>query len=297
MPQSFNFEKAFKDYVTKAAKWDHCGRCRQGFERLVITRESHCKAAAPKLNGFLPIFFPAASSALSFTCVWYCAIVTAGMGYILLIQLLNISYNVTEREARLALRDNAGRRLLGGLVIDTGQYNRGFLCNWGHFLSLGSPHQQRSAEDIVWHPFLCRWRWLTFLSRGTAPSTRTSSSTPFLCGRCMGCPSHRRHQRLSQAEMVLCVPSASNRMRKAVSHMHKPGEWEPAAFLHCGKLCAARQEEEHKVMKTWVFIRYELWHQWEPAVGFQTVRCFLQLKESLACTYMQCFSVVRRANF
>ncbi|KAJ7424640.1 Palmitoyltransferase ZDHHC23 [Willisornis vidua] len=37
----------------------------------------------------------------------------AGMGYILLIQLLNISYNVTEREARLALRDNTGRRLLG----------------------------------------------------------------------------------------------------------------------------------------------------------------------------------------
>uniref|UniRef100_A0A8B9DH88 Palmitoyltransferase n=1 Tax=Anser cygnoides TaxID=8845 RepID=A0A8B9DH88_ANSCY len=89
------------------------------------------------------------SSALSFTCVWYCAIVTAGMGYILLIQLLNISYNVTEREARLALRDNTGRRLLGGLVIDTGQYNRGFLCNWGHFLSLGSPPPLRSAEDIV----------------------------------------------------------------------------------------------------------------------------------------------------
>lgn len=115
----------------------------------MITRESHCKAAAPKLNGFLPIFFPAASSALSFTCVWYCAIVTAGMGYILVIQLLNISYNVTEREARLALRDNTGRRLLGGLVIDTGQYNRGFLCNWGHFLSLGSSPPQHSAEDIV----------------------------------------------------------------------------------------------------------------------------------------------------
>ncbi|XP_058655882.1 palmitoyltransferase ZDHHC23 [Ammospiza caudacuta] len=89
------------------------------------------------------------SSALSFTCVWYCAIVTAGMGYILLIQLLNISYNVTEREARLALRDNTGRRLLGGLVIDTGQYNRGLLCNWGHFLSLGASPPQRSAEDIV----------------------------------------------------------------------------------------------------------------------------------------------------
>lgn len=133
----------------KAARRDRCGRCRRGFERIAITGESRSETAAPELNGFLPVSFPAASSALSFTCVWYCAIVTAGMGYILLIQLLNISYNVTEREARLALRDNTGRRLLGGLVIDTGQYNRGFLCNWGHFLSLGSPPPLRSAEDIV----------------------------------------------------------------------------------------------------------------------------------------------------
>uniref|UniRef100_A0A8C9L4Y3 Palmitoyltransferase n=2 Tax=Pavo cristatus TaxID=9049 RepID=A0A8C9L4Y3_PAVCR len=117
---------------------------------IMLTLDTICRGRTP----FTALFYcPGAysdySSALSFTCVWYCAIVTAGMGYILLIQLLNISYNVTEREARLALRDNAGHRLLGGLVIDTGQYNRGFLCNWGHFLSLGSPPQQRSAEDIV----------------------------------------------------------------------------------------------------------------------------------------------------
>ncbi|XP_065598151.1 palmitoyltransferase ZDHHC23 isoform X2 [Cyrtonyx montezumae] len=117
---------------------------------IMLTLDTICRGRTP----FMALFYcPGAysdySSALSFTCVWYCAIVTAGMGYILLIQLLNISYNVTEREARLALRDNSGRRLLGGLVIDTGQYNRGFLCNWGHFLSLGSPPQQRSAEDIV----------------------------------------------------------------------------------------------------------------------------------------------------
>ncbi|KFV81484.1 Palmitoyltransferase ZDHHC23, partial [Struthio camelus australis] len=117
---------------------------------IMLTLDTVCRGRTP----FMALFYcPGAysdySSALSFTCVWYCAIVTAGMGYILLIQLLNISYNVTEREARLALRDNTGRRLMGGLVIDTGQYNRGFLCNWGHFLSLGSPPPQRSAEDIV----------------------------------------------------------------------------------------------------------------------------------------------------
>ncbi|XP_031954421.1 palmitoyltransferase ZDHHC23 [Corvus kubaryi] len=117
---------------------------------ITLTLHTICRGRTP----FVALFYcPGAysdySSALLFTCVWYCAIVTAGMGYILLIQLLNISYNVTEREARLALRDNTGRRLLGGLVIDTGQYNRGLLCNWGHFLSLGSSPPQRSAEDIV----------------------------------------------------------------------------------------------------------------------------------------------------
>ncbi|GAB0177659.1 palmitoyltransferase ZDHHC23 [Grus japonensis] len=115
----------------EGVKKDWCAKC----QLVRPARAGHCRLCG--------------SSALSFTCVWYCAIVTAGMGYILLIQLLNISYNVTEREARLALRDNTGRRLLGGLVIDTGQYNRGFLCNWGHFLSLGSSPPQRSAEDIV----------------------------------------------------------------------------------------------------------------------------------------------------
>ncbi|KAH0625028.1 hypothetical protein JD844_033046 [Phrynosoma platyrhinos] len=89
------------------------------------------------------------SSALSFTCVWYCAIVTSGMGYILLIQLFNISYNVTEREARIALQDNVGRRLLWGMVVDTGQYNRGFLRNWIQFLTLHSTVLQHSSEDIV----------------------------------------------------------------------------------------------------------------------------------------------------
>lgn len=93
--------------------------------------------------------FSTPSSALSFTCVWYCAIVTSGMGYILLIQLLNISYNVTEREARIALRENSGHRLLCGMAVDTGQYNRGFLRNWIQFISLGSLTLQHSTEAIV----------------------------------------------------------------------------------------------------------------------------------------------------
>ncbi|KAM6448079.1 palmitoyltransferase ZDHHC23 isoform 1-T2 [Liasis olivaceus] len=88
------------------------------------------------------------SSALTFTCVWYCVIVTSGMGYILLLQLLNISYNVTEREAQIALRENTGRRLLWGRVVDIGQYNRGFLYNWIQFLTLRSSDLQQSTEDV-----------------------------------------------------------------------------------------------------------------------------------------------------
>uniref|UniRef100_A0A8C3X235 Palmitoyltransferase n=1 Tax=Catagonus wagneri TaxID=51154 RepID=A0A8C3X235_9CETA len=59
------------------------------------------------------------SSALCFTCVWYSVIITAGLAYIFLIQLINISYNVTEREVQQALRQKTGRRLLCGLIVDT----------------------------------------------------------------------------------------------------------------------------------------------------------------------------------
>ncbi|XP_035299204.1 palmitoyltransferase ZDHHC23 isoform X2 [Cricetulus griseus] len=89
------------------------------------------------------------SSALSFTCVWYSVIITAGMAYIFLIQLINISYNVTEREVQQALRQKTGRRLLCGLIVDTGQYNRGFLRNWYQFSTLGAHTAHIPAEDIV----------------------------------------------------------------------------------------------------------------------------------------------------
>lgn len=89
------------------------------------------------------------SSALSFTCVWYSVIITAGMAYIFLIQLINISYNVTEREVQQALRQKTGRRLLCGLIVDTGQYNRGFLRNWLQFSTLGTRTVHTPAEDIV----------------------------------------------------------------------------------------------------------------------------------------------------
>ncbi|KAM4794820.1 palmitoyltransferase ZDHHC23 isoform 1-T1 [Rhinophrynus dorsalis] len=89
------------------------------------------------------------SSAFSYTCVWYCTIVTAGMSYVLLLQLFNISYNVTEREARIALREKTGRCILGGLVVDTGTFNQGFFQNWVHFLSMNSIQAERNLDNIV----------------------------------------------------------------------------------------------------------------------------------------------------
>ncbi|XP_036409390.1 palmitoyltransferase ZDHHC23-B [Megalops cyprinoides] len=87
---------------------------------------------------YCPGVYAQYSTALCFTCAWYSSIVTGGLLHLLLLQLINISYNVTEREARLALRDKAGRSHLWGLVVDTGVYSRGFRSNWAEFLTMSS---------------------------------------------------------------------------------------------------------------------------------------------------------------
>jgi len=76
------------------------------------------------------------STALCFTCAWYSSIVTGGLLHLLVLQLINVSYNTTEREARLALREKTGRKLLWGLIVDTGAYSRGFWNNWTEFLTM-----------------------------------------------------------------------------------------------------------------------------------------------------------------
>ncbi|XP_041923089.1 palmitoyltransferase ZDHHC23-B [Alosa sapidissima] len=85
---------------------------------------------------YCPGVYSQYSSALCFTCAWYSSIVTGGMLHLLVLQLINVSYNVTEREARLALRDKTGRTLLWGLIIDTGVYSQGFRHNWAEFLTM-----------------------------------------------------------------------------------------------------------------------------------------------------------------
>uniref|UniRef100_A0A673KWN6 Palmitoyltransferase n=1 Tax=Sinocyclocheilus rhinocerous TaxID=307959 RepID=A0A673KWN6_9TELE len=69
---------------------------------------------------YCPDVYNQFSSALCFTCAWYSCVVTGGLLHLLLLQLINVSFNVTEREARLALREKTIRSLLWGLIIDTG---------------------------------------------------------------------------------------------------------------------------------------------------------------------------------
>ncbi|KAM7390470.1 hypothetical protein PAMA_008568 [Pampus argenteus] len=76
------------------------------------------------------------STALCFTCAWYSSIVTGGLLHLLVVQVINVSYNVTEREARIALREKTARSAYCGLIVDTGVYSRGFRANWAEFMNM-----------------------------------------------------------------------------------------------------------------------------------------------------------------
>ncbi|KAL4624719.1 palmitoyltransferase ZDHHC23 [Arapaima gigas] len=99
------------------------------------------RSVCPRQNPLFALFYcPGVynqySTALCFTCAWYSSVVTGGLLHLLVLQLINISYNVTEREARLALREKVGRSRLWGLIVDTGIYSRGFRSNWVEFLTM-----------------------------------------------------------------------------------------------------------------------------------------------------------------
>ncbi|XP_051949249.1 palmitoyltransferase ZDHHC23-A isoform X3 [Xyrauchen texanus] len=78
------------------------------------------------------------SKALCFTCVWYSSIITGGLLYLFILQIINVSNNVTEREAQIALRNKSGRRRYFGLVVETGIYTQGFRQNWIQFLTMNT---------------------------------------------------------------------------------------------------------------------------------------------------------------
>ncbi|XP_039888900.1 palmitoyltransferase ZDHHC23-A-like [Simochromis diagramma] len=100
---------------------------------------------------YCPGVYTQTSTALCFTCAWYSSIVAGGLLYLLVAQVLNISFNVTEREAQLALRNKTGQSRLWGLVVDTGEYSRGFYQNWVEFLTMtdASASPRSSLTDLV----------------------------------------------------------------------------------------------------------------------------------------------------
>ncbi|KAM6907621.1 palmitoyltransferase ZDHHC23-A [Xenentodon cancila] len=100
---------------------------------------------------YCPGVYSQSSTALCFTCCWYSSIVTGGLLYLLVAQAVNISFNVTEREAQLALRNKQGQSRLWGLAINTGEYSRGFYQNWVEFLTMADAAvpPRFSLTDVV----------------------------------------------------------------------------------------------------------------------------------------------------
>ncbi|XP_056267769.1 palmitoyltransferase ZDHHC23-B-like isoform X3 [Pseudoliparis swirei] len=127
-----------------SGKWSTCPACKI----MRPPRAGHCRTCGSCVHR---LDHHCICMALCFTCAWYSSMVTGGLLYLLVVQVVNISFNVTEREAQLALRNHTGRRRLWGLVVDTGEYSRGFYQNWVDFLTMAeaSVPPRCSLTDLV----------------------------------------------------------------------------------------------------------------------------------------------------
>ncbi|XP_038658350.1 palmitoyltransferase ZDHHC23-B isoform X3 [Scyliorhinus canicula] len=141
--------------IARPPRSGHCRICASCVQRLdhhcvCMTLDTICRGRIIFTALFYcPGVYNEHGTALSFTCAWYCTIVSAGMGYLFLIQLINISCNITERETRFALRDKTGKKYLCGLIIKTDEYNRGLINNWREFLKFQPSHVRTAIEDLV----------------------------------------------------------------------------------------------------------------------------------------------------
>ncbi|XP_047462498.1 palmitoyltransferase ZDHHC23-A-like [Mugil cephalus] len=124
---------------------------------------------------YCPGVYNQSSTALCFTCAWYSSIVTGGLLYLLVTQVLNISFNITEREAQLALRNKTGHSRLWGLVVDTGEYSRGFYQNWVEFLNMANVSMTGKWYVIG---FATNAQW--FVTRKATMKMGTTTFTPTL---------------------------------------------------------------------------------------------------------------------
>ncbi|XP_035999068.1 palmitoyltransferase ZDHHC23 isoform X2 [Fundulus heteroclitus] len=125
-------------------KWTLCPVCKI----MRPPRAGHCRTCGSCVQR---LDHHCVCTALCFTCCWYSTIITAGLFYLLVAQVVSISFNVTGREAQLALRNKKGQRRLWGIAIDTGEYSRGFYRNWVEFLTMtdSSASLHSSPTDLV----------------------------------------------------------------------------------------------------------------------------------------------------
>lgn len=148
-------------------------------------------------------------------------------------------------------------------------------------------------------PSFCRWCWLTFFSQENGPfhydSLFLHSSSWLVYG--LHIPSLTTSEAFP-GRTAFHMLSASNSMQKAVSHMHKSEEEEPAAFFHCEELCAAQLIRK----KSTRFWELEFSLGVNPNIKrnlLWTSECALipaKVKESLAHAYVWRFRDVRRVN-
>ncbi|XP_078605954.1 palmitoyltransferase ZDHHC23-like isoform X2 [Branchiostoma floridae x Branchiostoma japonicum] len=96
---------------------------------------------------YCPQAYSTSSSALVFTCCYYTLMVLTAMSGILVSQLINISWNMTGREERVAIRNKTYKVRCCGFCVYTDKYDKGCVQNWWEFSQ--KPKLEKPAVQMV----------------------------------------------------------------------------------------------------------------------------------------------------
>ncbi|XP_066293424.1 palmitoyltransferase ZDHHC23-like isoform X1 [Branchiostoma lanceolatum] len=96
---------------------------------------------------YCPQAYNSSSSALVFTCCYYTLMVLTAMSGILVSQLINISWNMTGREERVAIRHKTYKVRCCGFCVYTDKYDKGCVQNWWEFSQ--KPKLEKPAVQMV----------------------------------------------------------------------------------------------------------------------------------------------------
>ncbi|XP_078685943.1 palmitoyltransferase ZDHHC23-like isoform X1 [Branchiostoma floridae x Branchiostoma belcheri] len=96
---------------------------------------------------YCPQAYSTSSSALVFTCCYYTMTVLTAMSGILISQLINISWNMTGREERVAIRNKTYKVRCCGFCVYTDKYDKGCVQNWWEFTQ--KPKLEKAAVQMV----------------------------------------------------------------------------------------------------------------------------------------------------